>query len=267
MPGLIDRYSPAPASGRSQSATGNRPRPVYLDATPAAAPRDTPVPRGKRGAPAAPVDDDLDERPSRMPLVLALAAVLGLGVLVVFAGVAVVAIGMFGGGEEAPQAQSSSPARPAANVQVRNNMTQKPGLIGVDAEGDAVEPTPTSPSAAAGPTPASTPAPASGTPSPSPAPQPSAAVAPIAAPAPVAPRRPAPAASQVATKGVLKIRSNRRVLVYVDGQASGYTPLEVKVEPGEHEIVAMVPGQPNTKQERAASVRSGGETVAVDFAF
>jgi hypothetical protein len=66
---------------------------------------------------------------------------------------------------------------------------------------------------------------------------------------------------------VLKIRSNRRVLVYIDGQASGYTPLEMKVDPGEHAVVAMVPGQPNTKQERAASVAAGGDTVAVDFAF
>ncbi len=262
MPGLIDRYSPMPAAGRSQSANGNRPRPVYLDETPAAAPRDTPVPRGRRGAAAAPVDDDdLDERPSRMPLVLAIVGLLGLGGLVIVAVVAVVAIGYFSGADDAPEAPTASRSRPAPQVQVRNNMTQKPGLIGIDesnAGGDAAAP---AAGAAAVPAPVPVPAPAPGTETHAPT------AAPTPAPAPVAPRRPAPAASQVATKGVLKIRSNRRVLVYVDGQASGYTPLEVKVEPGEHEVVAMVPGQPNTKQERDASVRAGGETVAVDFAF
>jgi hypothetical protein len=256
MPGVIDRYSPMPAAARSQSTPGSKPRPVYLDATPAAAPRDTPVPRGKRTVPAAPVDDDFDERPSRMPIVLAVAGVLGLGGLVLVAAAVVIAINMFAGGDDAPEAQAAASSRPAPQVQVRNNMTQKPGLIGVDSSDPGPGPGP-----GPGPDPATPPAPI-----PAPEPRPTAA-APSPAPAPVAPRRPAPAATQVASKGVLKIRSNRRVLVYVDGQAAGYTPLEVKVEPGDHEIVAMVPGQANTKQERDASVRSGGETVAVDFAF
>jgi hypothetical protein len=266
MPGLIDRYSPMPAAARSQSTPGSKPRPVYLDATPAAAPRDTPVPRNKRAAPAAPVDDDdFDERPSRMPIVLAVVGVLGLGGLVMVAVAAVIAINVFGGGDDdAPAAQAAGSSRPAPQVQVRNNMTQKPGLIGVDSS--------QTPGPGPGPDPGPGPGPGSGTPlAPVPAPaEPAArptAAAPPPAPAPVAPRRPAPAATQVASKGVLKIRSNRRVLVYVDGQAAGYTPLEVKVEPGDHQIVAMVPGQANTKQERDASVRSGGETVAVDFAF
>jgi hypothetical protein len=260
MPGLIDRYSPLPANNRSVSAPGSRPRPAYLDATPAAAPRDTPVPRNKRGSPAAVDDDpDLDERPSRMPILLIVGALLGLGGLVVVAVAAVVAISMFGGGDDTPATPAASAGRPAPQVQVRDNMTQKPGLIGVGGEQDLPAPAPAPLSA---PAPASDPAPG-----PAPAPEPKASV-PAAAPAPAAPRRPAPTvAAPISTKGVLKIRSNRRVLVYVDGQASGYTPLEVKVEPGDHEVVAMVPGQPNTKQERDASVRAGGETVAVDFAF
>jgi hypothetical protein len=243
---------------QSQSGPGPKPRPAYLDATPAAVRRDTPVPRKRASATPVPVDDD---RPSRAPLFIGIALVgaLGLGVVLIALVIGIAVFGRGGDDDAREQAQTEQ------LVPVRNNMTQKPALIGTPVG----EPPPaeTAPLATAEPAPAAgapiAPAPAPAAPA---APQPTPAVA-APAPAPRAAPRPAPAAVQPATKGVLKIRSNRRVLVYIDGQASGYTPLEMKVDPGAHTVVAMVPGQPNTKQERSASVAAGGDTVAVDFAF
>ena len=57
------------------------------------------------------------------------------------------------------------------------------------------------------------------------------------------------------------------MLVYVNGQAIGYTPQDYKVDPGTFSVSAMVPGQPATKQTRDASVSQAASTVAVDFTF
>ena len=58
------------------------------------------------------------------------------------------------------------------------------------------------------------------------------------------------------------------MLVYVNGQAIGYTPQDHTVSPGStYTVSAMVPGQPNTKQTRDAPVSAGGTTVPVDFTF
>jgi hypothetical protein len=88
-------------------------------------------------------------------------------------------------------------------------------------------------------------------------------------PPPAAPSsQPAPApATAAATKGTLKIRSNRRVLVYVNEKVVGYTPQVISVEPGKYRIKAMMPGQPNTQQQRDANVTSPGQTVNVDMSF
>ena len=78
--------------------------------------------------------------------------------------------------------------------------------------------------------------------------------APVAAPAP-------PAA--VAT---LKIRSTQRAVVWVDDKVAGYTPLDQGVPPGTHKVVAMLPGQPETRQQRAV-VADPTQATTVDLVF
>jgi hypothetical protein len=79
--------------------------------------------------------------------------------------------------------------------------------------------------------------------------------------------RPKPAPADPATLGTLKIRANRRVLVYVDGKAIGYAPTDHLVAPGAHSVRAMLPGQPATAQTQSIDVAAAGSVVALDFAF
>ncbi len=70
-----------------------------------------------------------------------------------------------------------------------------------------------------------------------------------------------------ATVGTLKIRSNRRVLIYVDGKAVGYAPTDYPVTPGSHVVRAMVPGQPTSAQTQEIQVAAAGSVLGVDFTF
>lgn len=87
----------------------------------------------------------------------------------------------------------------------------------------------------------------------------------VAAPPPTP--RPRPTKPQPATSGTLKIRSNRKVLVYVNDEAIGYTPQNYPAPPGSYQISAMVPGQPKTRQTHRATLEQGGSTVPVQFTF
>lgn len=78
-------------------------------------------------------------------------------------------------------------------------------------------------------------------------------------------RASAPAAP--VTTGTLKVRANRRALVYVDDQVITYTPLSYDLPPGPHAVSAMMPGQPNSRQTREISIPKAGETVAIEFTF
>jgi hypothetical protein len=98
---------------------------------------------------------------------------------------------------------------------------------------------------------------------PAPAPAPRPRPRPRAVPKP----DPVPTAAPAAAKGTLKVRSNRRVLVYVNGAAIGYTPQDYKVSPGDYSVSASVPGQPGTKQTKDTSIAAAGATVAVEFNF
>ena len=79
------------------------------------------------------------------------------------------------------------------------------------------------------------------------------------------PPTPTPAPATQA-QGVLKIRANRRAIVYVNDQAIGFTPLDHKVGPGTYTVAAMLPQQPTSRQEKSASV-SGSGAVPIDFQF
>jgi len=87
-------------------------------------------------------------------------------------------------------------------------------------------------------------------------------------PAPVARPRSAPSPrTEDAARGTLKIRANRRVLVYVNDKAVGYTPHEMRVAPGAYSIRAMVPGQPDSEQTQEARLDAVGQAVALSFTF
>ncbi len=193
-----------------------------------------------------------------------------------------------GPGKPPAPALSSSPTPQDGTlkgVEVRSSLHGKPTIFGEDDGADAPPPPPapreistrelTQPAPAPAPlpdleveliaeeeaTPPPPPEPARAAPAPAPAP--AAAPAPRAAPAPE-PEAPAPAA---ATAGTLNIRSNRRVIVYVNDSAIGYTPVEHPVPVGAYSIRAMVPGMPDTQQTRQAAVETAGQAVAVTFSF
>ena len=64
----------------------------------------------------------------------------------------------------------------------------------------------------------------------------------------------------------MQINSNRRVMVYVDGKAIGFTPRTYKAPAGPLSVSAMIPRQPQSKQTQEVSVR-GGATKTIDFTF
>lgn len=262
IPGILDRFTPPPAQ-RTEIGSRNR-KPDYLEEDSGSAKKEgyepTPPPARKRQA--APVEDD-DEEVRRGPGVALAVLAVGSGVAVVGVGVVVLVLVLLFGIRGA--ATDSDLAREVTSgVEVRTNMQREPGLIGVapsppPVEAPLPEPAPEAVEAAPAPAPAPEPAP-----EPAPAPVPKAQPEPAPRPRPAP--KPQPAAQPVSTKGTLKIRSNRRVLVYVNGQAIGYTPQDYKVDPGSFQVSAMVPGNPSTKQTRDAAVPAGA-TVPVDFTF
>jgi hypothetical protein len=177
--------------------------------------------------------------------------------------------------EEAPALEPAAPDSHIKGVEVRKTLRRQPRMVGEE----EVDPTDhanrrrarevvraelTSPPGGRTPGSSSAGAPAlpEEAPAAAPVPAPGAAPAPRPEPAPSAVPSPAPSDS-----GFLTVRSNRRVIVYVDGSAVGYTPANLAVRPGEHSVKAMVPGQPDSQQTRRADVTAVGQNVAIDFTF
>ncbi len=73
-------------------------------------------------------------------------------------------------------------------------------------------------------------------------------------------------ASNDANLGTLKVRSNRRVLVMVNGNPVGYPPLDLPKEPGLYRVSASLPGRPDTQQNQQVNLQAG-DTSAVEFSF
>jgi hypothetical protein len=274
IPGILDRFTPPPAQRTEMGSRKKSNKPDYLDDTPGQSPdRIAALPSAggglvETGAPrGSALDDDDDDDERRGPPVGLMMAVGGGGLAVVGLGAIVVLVMMLlngGGGDSEGVVPTRDPVD--QGVEVRDNMTQEPALIGApdpdeapteggtDAEvdPDGAERTEDDPDEGTeGDADEATPAPA-------PQPQPRAQPRPQPRPDPK---------PEAAARGTLKIRSNRRVLVYVNGQAIGYTPQDYKVNPGDYSISAMVPGQPNTKQTRDASISDAGTTTPVDFTF
>ena len=74
-------------------------------------------------------------------------------------------------------------------------------------------------------------------------------------------------ANEQVIPGVLRIRSNRPVLVYLDGRALGMTPHDHAVTPGTYEVSALIPGQPKTRQTRTLNVTKQGDDLQLMFQF
>jgi hypothetical protein len=96
------------------------------------------------------------------------------------------------------------------------------------------------------------PRPAPGAPAETPAPAPAPAAPPSARPAPTPKPRsaPAPAPAAAPKVGRVEVTSNQRALVYVDGEARGYTPAVLSEAEGERTIRVVLPGQAASAQKR-----------------
>jgi len=254
IPGILDRFTPAGAQQRTSTSKRQDQRPSYIDDTPPPAPqlvrRDTPPPKVR-------TQRDSGSGGSPIPLVL------GLGAIVVGA----LALGMFGlfaigvGGTVATSGtDEGSPSelegRSGIKVKVQDGLRsgtegEDPEPVPAPAEPDPVEPAPT-------PDPAPAPEPEPSAPQPQVDPRPR----PTPRPAPA----PAPVEEAAAGRGTLRIRSNRKVLIYVDGKAVGYTPKSYKAEPGSRTVSAMLPGQPQSKQTQTLTLKPGA-TQSVEFTF
>ncbi len=259
IPGIADRFTPPPIS-HTDVGSRNPDRPSYL-----ATPTPAPEPRAKLPPPVAPPkkrnweDDEVSQRRG-VPMGWVLVAIA----VFIFAVTAVGLVAFLVGTQVVGGRPDAGPSIDEhEGVEVRGNMRQTPKVFGdvedeppedaedgedaEDAEdGEDTEDTDDTDSEEAAP---------------APSPPPKAA--------PPRPPRPAPAPSPTtkAVKGTLKIRSNRRVLVYVNGAAVGYTPQDYAVAPGDYTVSAMVPGQPGTKQTIDASVSKAGAVKAVEFSF
>lgn len=241
IPGIVDRFTPPPAQRTEIGSRRKKPDFLGEEAPKAKDFRPTPAPgRGDRPRAAPPVPRQRPTMPEEPP------PSSGRGtVLAVVGGL----LGLIGLGSL------------AASVVVFYLATARPGA---DEEDEGPAPIPTGDLTVRDPDATKTDLPPV-QPMPNDAPQPEdfeadAPKPPTPGPAPA----PAPAA---ASKGTLKIRSNRRVLVYLDDKVVGYTPQTITVDPGKYSILAMMPGQPNTKQAREAKVTGPGATVNVDFSF
>ena len=258
IPGIADRFTPPPIA-HSDIGSRNPDRPSYL-ATP------TPAPEPRTKLPPAPppgrkYDDNDDDARRGPPMGLILAA---FGVIA-FAFVAIGLVLFLVGTQVVAGTPADGPlVDEHEGVEVRGNMRQTPKVFG-EVEDDGTAPVPDDTDAEptdddgtddseAGDDEAAEPAP-------SPAPRPTPRAAPAPRPASPAPKK------QEAVKGTLKIRSNRRVLVYVNGAAVGYTPQDLQVSPRDYSVSAMVPGQPGTKQTIDTNVAQPGATQPVEFSF
>lgn len=257
IPGILDRFTPPPAH-RTEIGS-RRKKSEFLTETPQAKDRYQPTPspvRRKslpRSASTTTDPPDRDEEPtavSPLSLWIGIGGVLFFLVGVVSLVVTLILVVMSNRGDDALSGEREPVS---GGVEIRDNMT-RPAPVPGDPGTGAVPGATGDPVAPVTPTPEP----------PVPAPDPKAKVAPVA---PVAPP-PAPVPAGVAGhQSLLKIRSNRRVLTYVDNRAIGYTPQDVPVEVGKHRVTAKLPGQPNSEQGRDAVMTDKKQDILVEFSF
>lgn len=110
--------------------------------------------------------------------------------------------------------------------------------------------------------------PAAPVPAPAPPEAPSPAVVPAAA-APEPSTPPTPPRVEVATTAAapgVHVSANRRALVYVNSRPKGMSPMDFELAPGIDRIAAMLPNEPETRQEQKVRVREGG-SYTLTFTF
>lgn len=259
IPGLVDRFTPPPVQ---RTELGERKRkPDYLPDTPGGAanrgyePTPAPVAR-RKAAKEAPVESERSGPP-----ILLLAGIGALGLFGV--GLILVAVAVFFGSSGDDNGAGLAPNQGGTTVETRNDMRRRPQDFEQPVPEPAPAPVPVEAPAPAAPAPGAAPTSPSPSPTPAPGPRP---VQPVPAP-PKPPPEPSKAAPAPASQGILKIRANRRAMVYVNNQVVGFTPLDHKVAPGTWSVAAVLPGQPTTRQERTVSAPAAGGTTAVDFTF
>ena len=257
IPGILDRFTPPPAH-RTEIGS-RRKKSDFLTETPQAKDRYQPTPSPVRRTKALPRSasstNDAPDRHDEPAAVSPLSLWVGIGgVLTFLVGVVSLVVALLlvltwsRADEEAGEREPVS-----GGVEIRDDMNRPPPVPGVpDAGADGGVPV--------------APVPSAPTPDTPPLPDPKAKVAPVVPAAP--PPTPTPAPAGVAGhQGLLKIRSNRRVLTYVDNKAIGYTPQDVPVEPGKHRVTAKLPGQPNSEQGRDAVMAEKKQDILVEFSF
>jgi hypothetical protein len=254
LPGLVDRYTPAPVSRQTPVGAPMDERPLY---------EPTPIPavtREEIGPPSTEEPDDEEESdyditapPPRFPLQVLIGGVFGAGLMLVFAVVVYAVVGAVRGGP-ASEPSITSPARPEApaGLEVRSSLMEE-GL-GDDTDTDTALELEPKEGASEG-------SPEAGTP-PEKAPAPAARPAPRPRPAP-APARPPPVITRT---GTLKVRANRKVLITLNGRPVDYAPLDLPVTPGTYILGAALPGRPDTEQSKTVDI-SAGAIERVEFTF
>lgn len=268
IPGLGDRFTPPPVQRTPVGTHQTQNRPSYLaEPTPSPAPdrvRDfkSYEEELRRLREAEPRDPG---GPPRW-----FVAFVAVSVLFIVTSVAASVLSVMPDGtREDPAVMGEGIIR--KQVKVRADMRQAPGFIGVDAGAlsesvDDDAPAGATPGEGAAPGEGDAPGEAAPVPvvqeaAPSAPPSPPKATATAPPPARKAPPAPEP------TQGTLRIRSNRRVLVYIDDRAVGYTPQDLAVPPGSHRVSAMLPGQPESRQVIDVQLQKGGDVKPVDFRF
>jgi hypothetical protein len=258
IPGILDRFTPPPAQ-RTEIGS-RRKKPEYLAETPQAKARYEPTPSPERRKIAPRTEEKLREEPPGMS---PLALLIGIGsVLLVVMGLVTLVIALMiafsSRGNDEDNSLNREPV--SGGVEIRDNV----GDPATDGDGTPASNELTVPEREVAPEPEidpSVPVPVIGPPKlpalPAPTPEPPPPVVPV----------PPPEPPKAIDKGTLKIRSNRRVLIYVNGQAIGYTPQEFQGPPGTYTVLAMVPGQPNTKQSREVTIDAEHPLLGVDFSF
>lgn len=263
IPGILDRYTPAPVRNQgARSGSGYVPVPPKNVAAPIITPpvglwddppsaggsrgsaKDTPPPPSYKAAPAV-EDETTFYQDTWFLAAVAFAALVALAVL----------IGLFWVSSQ-NQGDVDEPTVPSSVETPVAPPSDRPGAELVPTpggEGDGVDVT-----VEGTDTPVVTPSnPGSDRPSPERGLRPDATTptAPPVTPAVTTPTTPA------ARTGRLKIRASKQVLVYVNGQPVGLTPLDLDRPAGQYTIAARVNGQQRTERVELSS----GTIRLVDF--
>lgn len=277
IPGLFDRFTPAPPAqraGKSFSGGGDG-RPKF-EASPPPAPaggpsylveEEPPKPKAESKPLPRPTpkkdedeDEDDDDKPSGgipFPLIAFGAVVVAgmfLGVVLLFV------MNTLGGGDE----PAPPPAPVVVPVPVAKPIVVPPPLATADTDAPAAGMSETT--ATTAPVDASAvavtpeePAKATTTTDPAKAGTPKASK-------PKTDPKSAGTPKPSGATGTLKIRSNRRVLVKVNGQPRDYSPLDLPIAPGTYTVSAALPGKPDSEQTVTVTLQSGA-IEPVNFTF